>query len=923
MSYDDYDRSLMVEGRDLAAEAEKGDAPPVLHREGELADALRHLDEGRSVLLVGAQGVGKTAVVRQLAQRLFASSKRQVFQVSTTTFLVGTRYIGEWQTKATCMAEAAGKLRAVVFLTDIWNLPKVGRTSQNDGNLLDTLRPFIESGRLTLLGEVSPTMLASMGQVPGFTSLFQQVRVEPLEPAAVSDILDRAVARLPVQLDASGREALVRLTGRFLAARPQPGPALDLLRQVVDYHAEKCSIGEPEPLDRAFIEKVFSIYSGLPRFVTCSDVTLPIREMRAWFHDRIIGQAAAVDAVVEAITLFKAGLHDPTKPIGTFLFVGPTGVGKTELARALATFLFGSDSRMLRFDLSEFKDYHAFDMLVGNPQKPDQPARLVDPVRARPFQVVLFDELEKAHANIWDLFLQLLDEGRLSPPQGEPVDFRNTIVIATSNVGGGEAGKALGFGPSASMAALERGTRGALEQAFRPEFLNRFQHVVVFEPLTHEQLLTIARHELRRVLVREGIVARNLVVEVDDGVLGAVIERGCDSRYGARALKREIQRQLVLPLAIALTERPVEPGSILKAVHDAGRIRVRVLDTPQSRAVRQERAPVEPRPGRKLDRRGLALGIAKAQADISGLVDGAQRPRLREQLAELTQASAEPGLWDQPDRAARVLRDLDQATRWLDRLEGLVERAEELELELTEADSRGELARLADRLISLEQLTIVTRRELVYMGPVGHWDALVQITPLGGRGQPARDMLAGLYRGWAGARRMPARVILEPMDDEEPALLLIQGSWAAGYLAPESGLHRMKLGKDGSVARVRVVPWTDTRGQPEVIAQRALKKRGAYDGRVRSRLECAGGLVLQNAGTLTENRDLARELVSSWLAAPPPCDDQVRSYYQRPHRLVDSVLGRLSGRRASLEPANLHRLLCERLDVEGSSGDGE
>ena len=913
----------MVEGRDLAAEAEKGAASPVLHRDDEVAEVLGHLDDGRSVLLVGAAGVGKTAVVRQLALRLHAASKRQVFQVSTTTFLVGTRYIGEWQTKATSMAQAAAKLRAVVFLTDVWNMPRVGRTSQNDGNLLDTLRPYLESGKLTLIGEVSPAVLAAMGQVPGFTSLFRQVRIEPLGPAAVSDILDRAVARLPVRLDVSGRDALVRLTGRFLAARPQPGPALDLLRQVVDYHAEKCSIGEPEPLDRAFIEKVFSIYSGLPRFVTCHDVTMPIREMRAWFHDRVIGQTAAVDAVVEAITLFKAGLHDPTKPIGTFLFVGPTGVGKTELARALAIFLFGSDSRMLRFDLSEFKDYHAFDMLVGNPQKPDQPARLVDPVRARPFQVVLFDELEKAHANIWDLFLQLLDEGRLSPPQGEPVDFRNTIVIATSNVGGTEAGKSVGFGAEAGRASLDRGVHAALEQAFRPEFLNRFQHVVVFEALSPEQLLTIARLELRRVLVREGIVARNLVVEVDDAVLGAVVERGCDGRYGARALKREIQRQLVLPLAVALTERSVEPGSILRAVLDAGRIRVRVLDTPQSRAARQERAPVEPHPGRKLDRRGLALGIAEAQEDIRQLVDGALRSGLRARQAELAQASAEPGLWEHPQQAARVLRDLEQATRKIDRLEGLVERGDELELELAEAGSRRELAQLGDRLVSLEQLTLLTRREFVFMGPDGHWDALVGITPLGGRGQPARDLLAGLYLGWAEARSMTARVILEPMDDEEPALLLIQGPWATGHLALEAGLHRMKHGQDGFVARVQVVPWTDTRGQPEFIAQRALKKRGVYGGRVRSRLECAGGLVLQNDATLTENRDLARELVSSWLTAPLPSDVQVRSYYEAPHRLVDSLLGRLSGRRASLEPAKLHRLLCERLDVSGNGADPE
>jgi ATP-dependent Clp protease ATP-binding subunit ClpC len=210
------------------------------------------------------------------------------------------------------------------------------------------------------------------------------------------------------------------------------GPAPSRCRADRHYLDEKRAIGEDEPVTAAFIEKVFAVYTGLPRFVVSRHEVRPVTEIRDWFRSRIIGQRDAIEAIVQMITLFKAGLQDAHRPIGTFLFVGPTGVGKTELARALATYLFGSEKRLLRFDLSEFKDYHSFEMLIGDPKKPERPARLVDAVRAQPFQVVLLDEIEKAHGNIWDLLLQVLDDGRLTPAHGPAVSFRNTIVIATT-----------------------------------------------------------------------------------------------------------------------------------------------------------------------------------------------------------------------------------------------------------------------------------------------------------------------------------------------------------------------------------------------------------------------------------------------------------------------------------------------------------
>ena len=381
------------------------------------------------------------------------------------------------------------------------------------------MRPYIEQHEIRLLGEATPEVLRVMLRTPGLGSLFDLCEIEPITAEQVDTVVERAGVRLGLALDVPTRSVLVRLTERFLPARPQPGPALHLLEQIRDYQMQKQGIGEPEPLTADFVEKVFSIYSGLPRFVISRSTTQSAADLRVWLQERIVGQRAAIDAVVETIALFKAGLHDPKRPLGAFLFVGPTGVGKTELARCVAKLLFGSEQRMLRLDLSEFKDPSSIDVLCGSPTNPDQPAKLLDPVRQQPFQVILLDEIEKAHSNVWDLLLPLLDEGHLGPPGGVPVSFRNTIVIATTNAGAQEAATmraVVGFGGSEEPSIREDRARKLLEREFRPEFLNRFQHIAFFHPLSRVELRQVARAELKGILQREGITARKLIVDVAD-----------------------------------------------------------------------------------------------------------------------------------------------------------------------------------------------------------------------------------------------------------------------------------------------------------------------------------------------------------------------------------------------------------------------
>jgi ATP-dependent Clp protease ATP-binding subunit ClpC len=910
---DDYANALAQDGRDLVAAARDGELPSVDFRDEDVQAVLDLLDKGRSVLLVGPDGVGKTAIVHGVAKAMSARNVGDLVELSTTAVMSGTRYLGEWQSKATSIARKAAEFGTVVYLSDVWNLPKTGRSDNNDNNLLDALRPFVGAGKMTLLAEVSPEVLRLMERHAGFVPLFTKVPVAPLDEAAVDRCLQHAAKRKGFELDAAGRRTLKLLTSRFLPARPQPGPALDLLTQVRDYQLEKQGVGEHEPISPTLIERVFSIYSGLPMFVVSASATMPAKEIRAWFEDRIVGQREAIEAVVEAIALFKAGLNDPTKPLGTFLFVGPTGVGKTEVARALARFLFGSESRLLRFDLSEFKDYHSFEILVGNPKDPGRPAALIDPVRAQPFQVVLLDELEKAHSNVWDLLLGVLDEGRLTPPGGKTVDFRSTILIATSNVGARGTDKRFGFAPDTSTGARRHAVTKSLENHFRPEFLNRFQNLVVFHALSKDQVKQVARWELKRILKRDGIAARNLVVEVTDEALDQVIERGFDPRYGARALKREIQRQLVLPLAMALMEQQVADGSILKIVENDGHIRVRVLETREIRAKKAELAPVKAE-NEVLTREDVGERLEMARARLERIAGDLGEENLHAQRRRLEQARVQPAFWSQPEAAARDLRDLDRIASVLDRLDRLRSWNEELLEDLARTRARARIEKLARDLLRQERALVRGERELLRMGFDGAWDALVEVRPLGAGGRKARDLLVQTYIGWAAGRKMQAQWLRDPQRADEAAMLAVKGHYAVGLLMGEAGLHRVRDGKDSAVCRVRVAPWTDADGEVGFIDHRALKgKQGQLGGRIRSRLECKGGLVLQNGCNLSENRELAAAVAPSWAQVGPASDEQVRRIDLAKPLLKDAS-GFSSGRKDALAPGPFHELLCHRVD---------
>ena len=930
--------ALIREGRDLTAAAMAGELPPVAFREAVAAHVHALLKRRRSVLLVGPSGAGRTSVVHALAA-LVARTRSEhewlqaVVEWPASHFLTGTRFLGEWQTKTAAVIESADAEGIALFVLDVWHLVEAGRVSGGQSNVLAQLRPALQQGRIVLVGEVTPEQLASLEATAGVRGLFEHVLVAPLSPAEAARVVESRAASANLALDAATHGVLRDLCARFLARAHPPGPELHLLAQVIAARDARERAGEAPPtIDGDFIESVFSERSGLPAFVVSQSAICSVDAVRTFFTQRIVGQRAAIDAVVEAIALFKAGLCDPGRPIGSFLFVGPTGVGKTELARALAEFLFGSDGRLLRFDLTEFKDYQAFEQLVGSPRAPEQRARLLEPVAAQPFQVVLFDELEKAHANLWDLLLPLLDEGYLTTTGGERVDFRSTLIICTSNVGSGAPERSVGFGPplndrqatAGAMVAHAARVREALDTAFRPELLNRFQNIVVFHPLSVDDVRTIARKELQTLFARDGLVRRRLTVEVDNSALDLAANVGFDARYGARALKRELQHQLVLPLAKTLMERPLPPGSVLHLYAREGRVEVRVDDTTESRALRRETTPVPLGDGRRLTREDASTWLRRLVSGLAGLSERADVTSLAMRLAALDGEHDVLSPWQDTAHALQLTVERQALRAVLGRFSSLQADASRLELALRPPLSRDALARHGRELERLEHHLRSLWRELCVFGTEGLQDALIHITPISSaHGALSVDFVAQLYARWSVGRGGTVEWLCEPNAADEPALLGILGYAPYGLLRGEAGLHRVRRDVDtvGAVA-VRVLPWRGAAPAldlPRATERCTLKLTGRHGGALRTRLAIPGAPLLQNGRTLAENDTLAREVLTAWrhgaeaLAAAEPAP-VVRRYGLEPPHWRDTLLEESTSRTDCCGPDALHALLCRRAD---------
>lgn len=812
VSYTDVEK-LAGFGQVLSQEAEKGALPRAFGADRAI-DAVLKILKGpapRAVVLVGEPGTGKTAVVNELVHRLLHDPEGPwlVLRMSPQDFMAQTRFLGEWETRVRNVVEAIRPPRRVIlYVPNIEELAWMGTWDKSEASVASALAPSIERGDVTILGEsTAEGFRKGLGANRSLRRLFHAIELHKSDEGETRQILQAVATEAGADIPDSVLDRLVELADFFVAGTVQPGRSVGLLRRVLGMTA-----GKPGPITEKDVLATISTSTGIPVDFLDDGVAMDREKVRGFFEARVMGQPEAVDAVVDLVTLIKAGLTDPGKPYGVLLFVGPTGVGKTELARALAEHLFGDPGRLIRLDMSEFATYEAFERLIGQGYRASEPGLLTSAVRERPFSVLLFDEVEKAHPNIYNLCLQIFDAGRLTDTQGRTADFRRTIIILTSNVGSGVATEGyVGFGRKAATAPDRDMTLRELGRWFRPEFLNRLDRIVTFRPLAVETAEKIARREVVRVLERSGIARRKLVVDVDPSVLPVLLRDGYSPAFGARPLKRTVERLVMLPVARAIAEGKAPPGSVLRLGANQDRIHVSI-EPPETAEIAGPSEPAAPRPP-------IAERAATLLERVMDL-HGAAVP-LASRKTELLERSAAPGFWNDPAAARRLLDDVYR----LDGVLGLLEEMEKkVRLEVERCQRRRpsdrDLARWNERLDALEgEIThadfLVHCRESKDLG-----DALVtvQLVTALGKGLDSVALLARMYKGLAARRGMDFEVLDDRLGGEpaeDTITLAVSGAGAYALLAREAGLHQISRGRKGDgdrrhrerdVVRVEVLP---------------------------------------------------------------------------------------------------------------------
>lgn len=522
----------------------------------EVVDKL--VNNRANVLIVGKSGTGKTSVLRQAIKKINNNKRQKLdfsfWQIMPQRITSSAKYLGEWQEACEVLVDDLEAANGILWVVNFVRLLQVGGRSP-EVSVAAFLTPFLQEGKLQIIGEATQEELDSMRRLlPGFVETFQIVQLEELPEKKVYNILDKFAAfcrqNLKINIERKAIELSYRLLIRYFPYQSFPGKAIRFLGQCVS----AAQIEKQQQIGTNEIISNFIKSTGLPELFLRDDILLEINELERYFSNRIIGQPAAIRHLTNVVKIFKAGLNNPYKPITTMIFAGPTGVGKTASAKALAEYFFGKGQKrspLIRIDMSEFQHAGQIARFIGAGR---EVGTLVRDIRERPFSVLLLDEVEKADPAIFDAFLSVLDEGMLVDAFGRITNFRNTIIIMTTNLGASNR-QSIGYG---SGMPDEAAYESAIAKYFRPEFVNRIDSIVMFNALKADDIRQITNIELEAVKKREGFVKNNLSLKFTQMLYEHLSKVGFDERYGARPLQRAVESEIIAPLATWLIENPVE-----------------------------------------------------------------------------------------------------------------------------------------------------------------------------------------------------------------------------------------------------------------------------------------------------------------------------------------------------------------------------
>ena len=570
-------------GRDLTAQAREGKIGPAIGREREIRMIARTLTRSKknNPLLLGDSGVGKTAVVEGLAYNIAHGLapkfllNRRIVQIEIGMLVAGTSLRGQFEERIVGIVdEAKNAPDVILFIDEIHTIVGAGDTIDSNLDAANILKPALARGEITCIGATTfEEYRKAIAKDPALDRRFRTIDIGEQSVSEALVVINNVYKRYEdhhnVTILPEAREAAVRLSDRYMRDRRLPDKALDLLDEACARLVIQSSAGDeeatgPREVTAQTITEVLSEWTGIPVSELTANERKRFAHMDDALRERVVGQDRAVQTIADAIKASRAGLGDPRRPVGVFLFLGPSGVGKTELAKTLAAFLFNDENAIIRLDMSEFHDEHTVARLIGAPpgyKGMEQGGQLTEALRRKPYSVVLLDEVEKAAPEVFDIFLQVFDEGRLTDSQGTTVDARHAVWIMTSNIGTGDVGKGLGFGASPTDLP---DYDFHLKKHFRPEFLNRLDEVVIFHPLTEEALNAILDLQMREVVER--LREQNLLLTLDESARALLLREGYDPANGARPLRRAIERLLTRPLSTAILNETFAPGDAIRVV---------------------------------------------------------------------------------------------------------------------------------------------------------------------------------------------------------------------------------------------------------------------------------------------------------------------------------------------------------------------